>query len=101
MLWPCDMLGVLTSETRYSTFLTQAKTQACHGRVKDTGHRHGCMSGRVKTPVSSNLEFTSHGLGAWACPLVLRPCEPYGPSARPCHNGHTGVCPVSRVIFIK
>ncbi|KHF97618.1 Catalase-peroxidase [Gossypium arboreum] len=66
---------------------------ACHGRVRDTGYGHRRALGCVKTLVGSNLEFNSHGLGAWACPFMLRQYEPHGPSTQPSQKGHMGVLP--------
>lgn len=56
VLWPCIILGMLTLETKYSCFCTQARTRACHDRVMDTGQAHGRMPDRVKIPVGVHLK---------------------------------------------
>ncbi|KHG14983.1 Aerobic cobaltochelatase subunit CobS [Gossypium arboreum] len=89
--WPCASNWLLTSEIESQYFCTRPATRACDSRVRDTGCRHGRVLDRAKTPIGLNLEFNSHGLGARTCLLVLRPCEPYRPSAQPGQNGHTGV----------
>ncbi|KAA3461695.1 Transposon Ty3-I Gag-Pol polyprotein [Gossypium australe] len=57
---------MMTSETKCQGFHTWAKTRTCHGRVKDTGHRHRRVSGRVKAPIGLNGEINPHGQGTWA-----------------------------------
>ena len=82
--WPCGILGMLMSETECPCFYTRARTQACLGRVKHTGQGHGCVLGCVKTPVGVHLELIPMSGGHGHVPVLLRPCEPYGPSTRPC-----------------
>ncbi|PPS03232.1 hypothetical protein GOBAR_AA17435 [Gossypium barbadense] len=54
--WSCDIMSRLTSEIECPCFCTQARTRACHDRVRDTGHLHGRVSSRVKTPVDTRFK---------------------------------------------
>ncbi|KHF99822.1 hypothetical protein F383_17927 [Gossypium arboreum] len=77
-------LGTSKASITLSPEAFGAKTWACPGRVEDTGHGHGRVPSRVKSPIGSNREINSHGLGTRACLDMFKPCEPHGPSTWPC-----------------